>query len=81
MAADKEVGPRKVGSGSNVDVQRSKNTSSGWRWTLRSARILSEDGRKAALYELLYSNDLILMAETMEELEAQFICWKAARGQ
>ena len=40
--------------------------------------ILSEDGRKYALYELLYADDLVLMAETMEELEAQFIRWKAA---
>ena len=40
--------------------------------------VLSEDGRKGALYELLYADDLVLMAETMEELEAQFICWKAA---
>ena len=40
--------------------------------------VLSEDGRKGALYELLYADDLILMAETMEELEAQFIRWKAA---
>ena len=40
--------------------------------------ILSEDGRKGALYEVLYADDLILMAETMEELEAQFIHWKAA---
>ena len=40
--------------------------------------ILSEDGRKSALYELLYADELVLMAETMEELEAQFIRWKAA---
>ena len=40
--------------------------------------VLSEDGRKVALYELLYADDLVLMAETMEELEAQFIRWKAA---
>ena len=40
--------------------------------------VLSEDGRKGALYELLYANDLVLMAETMEELETQFIRWKAA---
>ena len=40
--------------------------------------VLSEDGRKGALYELLYADDLVLMAETMEELEAQFIRWKAA---
>ena len=40
--------------------------------------ILSENGRKGALYELLYADDLVLMAETMEELEAQFIRWKAA---
>ena len=42
--------------------------------------VLSEDGRKGALYELLYADDLVLMAETMEELEAQFIRWKAAFG-
>ena len=35
--------------------------------------VLSEDGRKGALYELLYADDLVLMAETMEEIEAQFI--------
>ena len=40
--------------------------------------VLPEDGRKSALYELLYADDLVLMAETMEELEAQFIHWKAA---
>ena len=38
--------------------------------------VLSDDGRKGALYELLYADDLVLMAETMEELEAQFIRWK-----
>ena len=40
--------------------------------------ILCEDGRKDAFYKLLYAYDLVLMAETMEELEAQFIRWKAA---
>ena len=40
--------------------------------------VLSEDGRKGALYELLYADDLVLMAETIKELEAQFIRWKAA---
>ena len=40
--------------------------------------VLSEDGRKGALYELLYAAELVLMAETMEVLEAQFIRWKAA---
>ena len=40
--------------------------------------VLSEDGRKGVLYELFYADDLVLMAETMEELEAQFIRWKAA---
>ena len=40
--------------------------------------VLSEDGRKGALYELLYADDLVLTAETMKELEAQFIRWKAA---
>ena len=40
--------------------------------------VLSEGGRKGALYELLYADDLVLMAETMKELEAQFILWKAA---
>ena len=40
--------------------------------------ILFEDGRKSALYELFYADDLVLMADTMEELEAQFIRWKAA---
>ena len=39
--------------------------------------ILSENGRKGALYELLYAADLVLMAETMEELESQIIRWKA----
>ena len=39
---------------------------------------MSEDGRKGALYELLYADDLVLMAKTIEELEAQFIRWKAA---
>ena len=39
---------------------------------------LSEDGRKGALYELLYADDLVLMVETIEELEIQFIRWKAA---
>ena len=40
--------------------------------------VLSEDGRKGALYKLLYADDLVLMAKTIEELEAQFIRWKAA---
>ena len=40
--------------------------------------VLSEEGRKGALYERLYADDLILMAESMEELEVQFNCWKAA---
>ena len=40
--------------------------------------VLSEEGKKSALYELLYADDLVLMAETIEELEAQFIRWKAA---
>ena len=40
--------------------------------------VLSEDGRKGALYELLYADYLVLMAETIKELEAQFIRWKAA---
>ena len=40
--------------------------------------VLSKDGKKGALYELLYADYLVLMAETMEELEAQFIRWKAA---
>ena len=35
--------------------------------------VLSEDGRKGALYELLYADDLVLMTETMGELKAQFI--------
>ena len=35
--------------------------------------VLPDDGRKGALYELLYADDLVLMAGTMEELEAQFI--------
>ena len=40
--------------------------------------MLSKDGRKGVLYELLYADDLVLMAETIEELEAKFIRWKAA---
>ena len=40
--------------------------------------VLSEEGRKGVLYELLYADDLVLMAETVEELEADFIHWKAA---
>ena len=40
--------------------------------------MLSEEGRKGALYELLYADDLVLMAETMEELEKQFNHWKSA---
>ena len=39
---------------------------------------MSEDRRKGALYELFYADDLVLMAETMEELEAQIVRWKAA---
>ena len=42
---------------------------------------MSEDGRKGALYELLYADDLVLMAETIEELEAQFLRWKAFEGK
>ena len=44
----------------------------------RGRHVLSEDGRKGVLFELLYADDLVLMAETVEELEAQFIRWKAA---
>ena len=40
--------------------------------------ILSEDGRKGVLYELLYAVDLVLMAGTMEGLETKFIRWMAA---
>ena len=40
--------------------------------------VLFENGRKGVLYELLYADDLVLMAESMEELEAQFIHWEAA---
>ena len=38
----------------------------------------SENGRKGALYELLYENDLVLMAGIEKELEAKFIYWKTA---
>ena len=34
--------------------------------------VLSEDVRKGALHELLYADELFLMTEIMEELEAQF---------
>ena len=40
--------------------------------------VLVEEERKDALYELFYADDLVLMAETIEELEAQFIHWKEA---
>ena len=40
--------------------------------------VLFENRRKGALYELLHADDLVLIAETIEELEAQFIRWKAA---
>ena len=40
--------------------------------------ILSKDVRKSALNDSLYADDLVLMVETMEELEAQFFRWKAA---
>ena len=46
------------------------------RFVFNSARCI--DGRKNALYELLHADDLVLMEETIEELEAQFIRWKAA---
>ena len=35
--------------------------------------VLSKERRKGALYKLLYADDLVLTAETIEELEAQFI--------
>ena len=99
MGAEKEVGTRKVGSGSNVDVQRNKtrvqvggghskkfdvgvsvHQESVFSPFLFSTvlDILFEDGRKEALYKLLYPDDLLLMTETMDELEAQFIHWKTA---
>ena len=31
--------------------------------------VLSEEGRKCASYELLYADNLVLIAKTMEELE------------
>ena len=31
--------------------------------------VLSEEGRKGALYELLYADNLVLIAKTMKELE------------
>ena len=97
MGAEKEVGTGKVGSGSNVDVQRSKtrvkvggghteefdvgvhqgSVLSPFLFSI-VLDVLSKDGRKDALYELLYADDLVLMAETMEELKAQFIRWKSA---
>ena len=40
--------------------------------------VLSEEGRKGDLYGLLYADDLVLKAETMEELEVQVKCWKTA---
>ena len=40
--------------------------------------VLSEEGRKGTLYELLYADDLVLVSKTMEELEAQFNRWKSA---
>ena len=40
--------------------------------------MLSEEGRKGTLYEMLYADDLVLVSKTMEELEAQFNRWKSA---
>ena len=99
MDAEKNVGSGKVGSGSNVDVQRSKtrvqvggghsekfdvgvgvHQGSVLKPFLFSLvlDILSEDGRKVFLYELLYAYDLVLMADIIDELKAKFIRWKAA---
>lgn len=40
--------------------------------------VLSESERKGVLFELLYADDLVLIAESMEELESQFNKWKRA---
>ena len=40
--------------------------------------VLSKNGRKGALSEFLYANDLVSMVKTKEKLVAQFIRWKAA---
>ena len=40
--------------------------------------MLSEGKRKGAVYELLYADDLVVMAGTIEELEAQLNHWKSA---
>ena len=40
--------------------------------------MLFEEGKTGALHELLYEDDLVLMAETMKGLGVQFNCWKTA---
>ena len=40
--------------------------------------VLSEDCRKDGLWNLLYADDLVLMGETIEELEELFLAWKVA---
>ena len=39
---------------------------------------MSEDGKKGDLFQRLYADDLVLVAEAMEELEAQIIRWVRA---
>ena len=40
--------------------------------------VLSEDCRKDGLWNLLYADDLVLMCETIEELEELVLAWKVA---
>ena len=38
--------------------------------------VLSESVREGLLFELLYADDLVLMADSMQELERKYISWK-----
>jgi len=40
--------------------------------------VLSRDVREGLLYELLYADDLVLMADSMEELQRKYSNWKIA---
>jgi len=40
--------------------------------------VLSKDVREGLLYELLYADDLVLMADSMEELQRKYKKWKDA---
>ena len=39
--------------------------------------VVTEDARNGTLHEILYADDLVLMGESMEDLQSKFSLWKA----